>query len=172
MKKLLAIVAVCGLVGLGIVAGRSDADGINTPNAVFQPVAAQNSSRIQWEYKELQKTAGEITVEEFNHLGLDGWEMCGVRQRGQGVSYFYFKREKLPAGQQGFVDGRAELPTFKPGTESVKKDEPATTYQQIPTPAAPPAAPFTDEPLKLPSPPPKEPAIPSVKKQPAEDRTF
>jgi hypothetical protein len=109
MKKPLIGVATLATVGLGFVVGQLNANGPSTVSPGMpvyasgqgQPNVQRQDARIQWEYKELQKNANEITTQEFDQLGCEGWEMCGVRQRGQGVSYFYFKRERLADGNAG-----------------------------------------------------------------------
>lgn len=126
MKQSLFGVIALVIIGLGFVVGRLNATTPVSPPSYGlpqgQPAIQRQDSRIQWEYKELQKNANEITTQEFDTLGCEGWEMCGVRQRGQGVSYFYFKREKLGDGNLGCC-------------------EPAVSPGYSPTPTQPPTAP-------------------------------
>lgn len=72
---------------------------------VQQPPAPNAESRIQWEYNVVQSNAVILPAEQLNELGNDGWEMCGVRHRGQGAAYYYFKREKLTGGTAVAVSG-------------------------------------------------------------------
>lgn len=132
------------LVGFGYVVTRSYA--ANYEFAPGQPL--RQDARIQWEYKELLKNGNEIATQEFDQLGDDGWEMCGVRQRGQGVSYFYFKREKLPQGQ-----GLANVgpPTFVP--------KPVDSEPQTFTDGAVSIKPGYSKPVPLPPPPTELPSV-------------
>ena len=64
---------------------------------VSHPVA----DRIQWEYKTVQTNSGDLPDGQLDQLGNEGWEMCGVHQRGQLVSTYYFKREKGSGANPG-----------------------------------------------------------------------
>ena len=44
----------------------------------------------RWEHKTV---VGHMAKQELNELGMDGWELAGVRTTSQGHPVFYFKRE-------------------------------------------------------------------------------
>src|SRR6185437_2616377 len=79
------------------------------------PVASRPVvDRIQWEYKTVQTNVGDLPGDQLNQLGNEGWEMCGVHQRGQLVSTYYFKREKAPGANPGNQPAQPPTTYFSP----------------------------------------------------------
>jgi hypothetical protein len=89
-----------------------------------------------------------LPADQLNELGNQGWELCGIRQRGQGAAYYYFKREKLTTIAEiceipgGPVPTALPMPTTTPYITVPPGYTPATPAappQTTPTPSAPPA---------------------------------
>lgn len=105
------------------------------------PPAPMSDMRVQWEYTVVRwdKIAHPPML---NHFGNDGWEMCGIRQRGEGSAYYFFKREKLapnPDGsawpeqaKSGEVAAESKSLTLPPTTTLV----PQPPTMPLPTPPA------------------------------------
>jgi hypothetical protein len=142
-KTLLVLLAAFGLVATVIIADRLSAGdrgrASGMPNAVspspaapfHQPAGQIAESRIQWEYRVVMANTGLMSPDELNQLGTDGWEMCGVKQRGQGAAHYFFKREKLSHGAGVAADPYA-APT-QPIYPPMNSPRPATNAPVRPT---------------------------------------
>jgi hypothetical protein len=135
MNKTLLVLVACFVVCVGFAIAHSMAggqtvySGATTVSPAIGPAAAPQSGRIQWEYQVMQAPAGDLSLEQLNQMGNDGWEMCGVRQRGQGVSFFYFKREKLEqpgagAHPQTFPSSSSAPTSWGVSSETFRTKEP------------------------------------------------
>ena len=47
---------------------------------------------IQWEYKIIYR---ELDGNQLNELGLDEWELCGVKEVSNSHEYFFKRRRRI-----------------------------------------------------------------------------
>jgi hypothetical protein len=141
MKKPVIAILACGLLGTVFIVGRSDG---------HDPLPRQVQTRIQWEYREIGPSANELGADALRRLGDEGWEMCGVRQRGSSASLVYFKREKLPGGAPEAVVGDPITtapwgPSLTP-TDAPADPRPTTALPPPPGPSV--LAPTSPQPIR------------------------
>lgn len=161
MSRSLFVLVACVAVGVGlaiahsmaggqtidskanhlILGGSSRGEGVSQdqmlPGPAGAPLVAPIGGRIQWEYHVAQVGGGDLGLEQLQQLGSQGWEMCGVRQRGQGMTFFYFKREKLAIAEAGMVAeppaSYQQAPTFQNSTSLPGASNATRAYQAAPT---------------------------------------
>ena len=168
MKKLLLVATILAFIGLafavGQLTGRGPAVYADGPPQTFLATTNEAANaesvvkrtevtipvvphpivdRIQWEYKAVQTNVGDLPGGQLDQLGNEGWEMCGVHQRGQLVSTYYFKREKAPGANPG--NQPAVAPTIsqwggEPAISVIHRPaQPPATFQSVPSLDGPPA---------------------------------
>jgi hypothetical protein len=146
VKKSLICIAVFAIIGLAFAVGQLTAEGqqpalsvMHAPDPVSlmaAPLATapQTVARIQWEYKTVQSNTGDLPGDQLDQLGNDGWELCGVRQRGQAATFFYFKREKLARdGNQSVRANAVPTPMDSP-QRNLEPGDPRPAFEPLSSP--------------------------------------